>query len=186
MDLKKWDEQTYQHSLRVSRITNRLLNLYEKEYGKLLEEEYEAIIEAGLLHDIGKMMISPAVLAYKGKLDKYMYKIIKKHVEYGEIVLRSYGYNNEYVIKCVLQHHERCDGSGYPRGLFKNDIVLGAKIIAVADSFDALISYRPYRKPFDTKTALRILLSQSYYYNNNIIKLLYKLVIARGGIVSVK
>ena len=111
-----------------------------------LSKEYlEDIILGGLLHDIGKIGIKEPVLDKNGKLTKAEYDHIQTHVLTGERILTPI-IKNETVIRVVRHHHEHIDGSGYPDGLKGKTIPLEARIVAVADTYDALLSERPYRR----------------------------------------
>lgn len=107
-------------------------------------EEMATLYRAALLHDIGKLKLSTSLLEKPGVLTPAEFEVIKEHVDAGVRILAPIP---EYSAICeiVAQHHERLDGSGYPRGLKGNEIGLGALIVAVADSFDALSCDRPYR-----------------------------------------
>jgi HD-GYP domain-containing protein (c-di-GMP phosphodiesterase class II) len=100
---------------------------------------------SGLLHDIGKIGISDAVLRKPGKLDDAEYEHIKTHAEIGHKILIDLKKLDE-VLPVVLHHHESWDGQGYPHHLPGLQIPLAARILAVADAFDAMSSDRPYRK----------------------------------------
>jgi len=100
---------------------------------------------AGLVHDIGKIAIDYAVLELPRRLTPFEYDIIKKHVDVGYRVLKSCGSFSE-IQDIVLCHHERYDGLGYPRGIAGEEIPLGARILNLCDSYDAMISDRPYKK----------------------------------------
>ena len=102
------------------------------------------IVMAGLLHDVGKIGVPDHVLLKKGKLTDEEFELIKKHPEFGWMALKSVRAFEE-VSLMLLHHHERIDGRGYPGKLKGAQIPLGAKIIAVSDSFDALTTNRPYR-----------------------------------------
>ena len=101
-------------------------------------------VMAGLLHDIGKIGVPDHVLLKQGKLTDEEFELIKKHPEFGWMALKSVR-EFEEVSLMLLHHHERIDGRGYPGKLKGAQIPLGAKIIAVSDSFDALTTNRPYR-----------------------------------------
>lgn len=107
--------------------------------------ELENLHIAAHLHDIGKMGISEVILNKKGKLLPHEFAQIKTHPEIGyKILAKSKGLQS--IAEVVLHHHERWDGKGYPGGLREDKIPLGSRIIAVADSVDAITSIRPYRK----------------------------------------
>jgi len=122
---------------------------------------FENLYIAGLLHDIGKIAIPEAILSKQDKLTSEEYEIMKSHTTRGaEILAPLMGF--EEVINGVKYHHERYDGKGYPEGLKGEDIPMIAAIIAVADTFDAMTTDRPYRKGFSKEKA--ILEIQSYIY----------------------
>lgn len=133
------DKYTSGHSERVARYAEILA-----QHMGLPEERIEQLKFAALLHDTGKIGISEKVLNKPGRLDSEEFALMKKHPEVGANIIEGIkfledGYEN------ILHHHERWDGKGYPRGLAGEDIPLGARIIAVADAFDAMTSDRPYR-----------------------------------------
>jgi putative nucleotidyltransferase with HDIG domain len=149
------DSYTKGHSDRVA----SLALLLAKELGLRLNTR-KTIVAAALLHDIGKIKIDDKIIKKAGKLTADEFQIIKKHPELGVELLR--GKEFPWDIKpLVLHHHERINGSGYPFGLKGEDIPMGARIICVADVFDALTSNRVYRSAFDTEKALSIMLEES-------------------------
>jgi HD-GYP domain-containing protein (c-di-GMP phosphodiesterase class II) len=109
----------------------------------------------GLLHDIGKLSVPDAILAKPGALDEMERRVIAKHPVWGVRLLGELGGFSDSVHRLVRDHHERLDGSGYPSGLRENDLDLGARILAVCDVYDALISPRVYRGPWNHEEALR-------------------------------
>jgi putative nucleotidyltransferase with HDIG domain len=134
------DPYTCGHSDRVARIAIRLA----KELG-CDEESINTLYLSGLLHDIGKIGINDDVLHKPGKLSKEEYQHIKTHVEIGYRILHDLG-NLKDVMPALLHHHESWDGGGYPHNLAAEQIPFAARIIAVADSYDAMSSDRPYRE----------------------------------------
>ena len=108
-------------------------------------ETLNTLYLSGLLHDIGKIGIDDNVLRKPGKLSDEEYSHIKRHPEIGHKILRDLGKLPE-VLPAVLHHHESWDGSGYPQELTTEKIPLAARIVGVADAFDAMSSDRPYRK----------------------------------------
>ena len=120
----------------------------------LLKEYTEDIILGSLLHDIGKIGITESILNKKKKLTKAEYDHIQTHVLIGERILTPI-IKNETVLKIVRHHHENIDGSGYPDGLKGTAIPLEARIVAVADTYDALLSKRSYRKSTDNVKAIK-------------------------------
>jgi len=129
------------HSKRVTRCAIEMA----EELG-LAESERKIIERAGMLHDIGKVGISDAVLHKPGKLNDEEWTIIKKHPQRGAEILEPLQFLKEER-DMICHHHERVDGKGYPDGLKGGEIPLGARILAVADTFDAMNSERSYRKP---------------------------------------
>src|SRR5947209_909384 len=146
------DPYTFQHSQSVadhSVRTARRLGLPDREV--------EVIRLAARVHDLGKIAIPDEVLHKAGRLTAAEFELMKKHPETGaEILAKFPAYRHGREL--VLAHHERIDGLGYPRGLAGAAIALGARIIAVADSWDAMTSDRPYRKALEAEVALGELL----------------------------
>ncbi|NCA92790.1 diguanylate cyclase, partial [bacterium] len=137
------------HSKRVAAFSGKV----GKALG-LREQEIHELRTAGLLHDIGKIIIQDDILNNPGALSPDELKIIKKHSETGYKILSSV---NEFanIAVSILQHHERVDGKGYPMGIGGSDIVLYAKIICIADAYDAMTSDRPYRRAMKKEDALK-------------------------------
>jgi putative nucleotidyltransferase with HDIG domain len=134
------DPYTCGHSDRVARIAVRLA----KEMG-CDEDMLKTLYLSGLLHDIGKIGINDVVLHKPGKLSNEEYQHIKTHVDIGYRILRDLG-NFKDVLPVVLHHHESWDGGGYPEKLDEDRIPMAARIVAVADAYDAMSSDRPYRE----------------------------------------
>ncbi len=133
--------------------------LYAKNIGKLLgfdDKEQESLHTAGLLHDIGKIGIPDNILLKPGKLSPYEYKIIKLHPIFSYEIVKNIP-KLKPIAKCILHHHEKLDGSGYPYGLKDSEIEIGARILAIADIFDALTTNRPYRNSLSPEQAIKIL-----------------------------
>ncbi|WP_111979180.1 HD domain-containing phosphohydrolase [Algibacillus agarilyticus] len=112
---------------------------------KLPHEQITGLVIGALVHDIGKITIPPQILNKVGKLCKPEYDLLKMHAEHGATIFKNVS-SPWPLVDMIGQHHERIDGSGYPKGLTGNDICIEAKIIAVADTFDAMSADRPYRK----------------------------------------
>lgn len=123
--------------LEVSRKIAMVLGIHGRELEQL---EYAAI-----LHDIGKIGVKTQILNKPGSLTDNEYDEIKKHSQYGYDILKDVDFLRESA-ECIYQHHERMDGKGYPRGIAGQDICLAARILCVADAYDAMTSDRPYRK----------------------------------------
>ncbi len=134
----KRDQQTQEHCRRVAGYAMALC----QEIG-LDDNECQAVYTAALLHDIGKCNIPADILTKPDRLTSDEFTIISRHPGFSAKILMEYELF-EKVISYVVHHHERIDGKGYPYGLKDYKIPLGAKIIAIADSFDAMTSQREY------------------------------------------
>lgn len=135
------DSYTYTHSINVA-LLSRLIGKWMK-YGKNMQD---SLMFAGLLHDIGKMKIDKNVLNKPDKLTDQEFEKIKQHSVYSYELLQL---NKDIPLDVkvgILMHHERMDGSGYPYGVCNENINDIAKVLAIADSYDAMISERPYQK----------------------------------------
>ena len=137
------DTYTRGHSERVSEYSV----LIGKKLG-LGQDDLKTLKIGGLFHDIGKIGISDSILLKKGKLTQEEYNEIKKHPIIGKNILSNASIFQD-IIPIVLYHHERYDGKGYPEGLSNKDIPLLARIVCVADAFDAMTSKRSYRTELD-------------------------------------
>ncbi len=154
-DVDRKDKYTKGHSDRVA----ALALLLAKELG-MHTHMLKTIVAASLLHDIGKIDIADEILKKAGKLTKEEFLDIQRHPGLGVEMLR--GKEFPWDIKpLILHHHEKLDGNGYPLGLKGEDIPLGARIICIADVFDALTSDRVYRSAFETEKALQIMQEES-------------------------
>lgn len=123
-------------------------------------EECERIYMAGLLHDIGKIGVPDSILGKPGKLTDEEFAIVKKHPEIGHAILKHLK-QLDYVLPGVMHHHEAVNGRGYPSGLVGESIPLSARILAVADAYDAMTSDRPYRSGMPSEKAESILRAES-------------------------
>lgn len=167
-EVEKKDVYTSGHSRRVC--------MYVGTIALEMDPGYDIITlgNAADLHDIGKINVSIDILRKPGRLTKEEYDIIKQHpVDSGEL-LRPVG---EAVAMAARQHHERMDGSGYPEGLKGDEICLNARLIAVADVFDALTCKRVYNNPVDPEEAVAYLESCGGQYDQNIVAILKKKVL---------
>jgi HD-GYP domain-containing protein (c-di-GMP phosphodiesterase class II) len=147
------DQYTRGHSERVATIAKWIAEHYSRATGELTTDDVQKIYLAGLLHDIGKIGISEAVLGKKGKLTEEEYNEIKTHPTIGAGILSEIRQMVD-VVPGVLYHHERYDGAGYPKGLSGDDIPLAGRIVMIADAFDAMTSKRTYREALDMSTAI--------------------------------
>jgi len=142
------DSYTQQHSQRVTQIAIKLAEEMDCSL-----DEIDTIKFAGVLHDIGKISISDSILLKKGRLTEDEIKVVQTHPVIGERILQPLGLLPAEK-SVVRHHHERWDGKGYPDGLGGSDIPVLARIIAVADSYDAMTSNRPYRLARENKEAI--------------------------------
>ncbi|MBD3368577.1 MAG: response regulator [Candidatus Eisenbacteria bacterium] len=149
--LEAKDEYTQGHSARVAELGVEIAR-----YVSLPDREIQNIWLAGLLHDIGKIGIRENVLNKPGKLDPDEWESVQQHPVVAGRILGPIEELGD-VIDIVVHHHERFDGSGYPEGLKGSDIPLGARILSVADAYDALTSKRPYRDALPDAEAVSIL-----------------------------
>ena len=142
------DLYTRGHSDRVSRYAVAIARAMGLD-----EKQCETIRVAGLFHDIGKVGVPDHILLKPGALTDEEYEIVQKHPESGARILSALSMFQD-IIPLVRAHHERLDGAGYPAGLTADEIPLGAKIIAVADCYDAMTSNRTYRRALSPAQAL--------------------------------
>ena len=118
----------------------------------LSEEQLQTLRIAGLLHDVGKIAVPDRILQKPGRLDAEEFEIIKQHVVLGELIIKDLP-NISEVLAAVGSHHERIDGSGYPRGLKGDEIPILGRILAVADAYSAMTTNRPYHLAMEPKEA---------------------------------
>ena len=117
------------------------------------QDQIDGIQVMGFVHDIGKIAVPAEILNKPGKLSEYELNIIKAHSQVGYDILKKIIFPWP-VADIVLQDHERIDGSGYPQGLTGSDILMAAKILAVADVVEAMASHRPYRAALGLESAM--------------------------------
>ncbi len=169
--LEAKDHYTHSHSENVTKYAVAIA----KELG-LPASQVETIQQACQLHDLGKIGIHDYILRKTGKLSPEEWDEIKMHSLRGAQILQPIGFLKE-VAELVRQHHERFDGKGYPYNLRGQDIQLGARIMTVADSFDAMISERPYRKALSLLQAKAELKTNSgTQFDPGIVKIFLKLL----------
>ncbi|MBO4267135.1 MAG: HD-GYP domain-containing protein [Lachnospiraceae bacterium] len=140
-NMRQYDDFTYMHSMNVALICN--------VFGKWLgmpSNEVDILTLGALLHDIGKLKIPDTIIRKPDKLSPAEYNIIKTHSLQGYNILKDKNIDDN-VKQCALMHHERCDGSGYPLGLTADKINSYAKIVSIADVYDAMTAARVYRGP---------------------------------------
>ncbi len=166
------DRETEGHSLRVSNLSARL-----GEALGLSHNELKALERGSLLHDIGKIGIRDNILHKPGPLSDEEWKIMRLHPDIGARIVEGIPFLQE-TLPVIRYHQERWDGSGYPIGLFGENIPLQARLFAVVDAFDALTSNRPYRQKVPTEEALAYLREQAgILFDPHIIDVFERLVL---------
>lgn len=145
------DSDTRGHTARVAEIAVLI-----GEELRLSKEQLRSLARAGLLHDIGKLGIPDSILLKPGPLTPEEFEIMKRHPDLGHEIVARLG-SMERETELIRMHHEWLDGNGYPRGLKGDEIPLEARILAVADVYDSLVTDRPYRPAFPRERALEIL-----------------------------
>jgi HD-GYP domain-containing protein (c-di-GMP phosphodiesterase class II) len=148
------DTFTHRHGQRVARYAGQIAHAMH-----LSPVEIAKIRTAAAVHDVGKLYTPREILNNPNRLSEAEYEVAKRHAAWGGRMLAAVG--DEEIMAMVLHHHERIDGRGYPDGLGGSQIPLGARIIAVADTFDAITSSRPYRAARPHKRALDVLAEES-------------------------
>ncbi|MBR1741680.1 MAG: HD-GYP domain-containing protein [Lachnospiraceae bacterium] len=154
--LRASDEYTFKHSVDVATMSM----IIAKKMGYSRDEIYEIGI-SGLLHDMGKSKIPLEVLNKPGGLSEEEFEVMKTHALLGYRILQEKEEFSEAVKFGVLQHHEKMNGKGYPMGVTGDKIHKYAKIMSVADVYDALVTERPYKKAFSQRTAVEMIMSMT-------------------------
>lgn len=151
------------HSIRVAKLSSMLCNSFN-----INKKTKEIIMVSAMFHDIGKSKIDLLLLNKKGKLNNNDKREIKKHSIYGYILAKNAKYN-ENICKNILYHHENYDGTGYPKGIKGDKIPLGATIIRICDSYDAMRSVRPYKKSMGHGEAINELIENKNMYRKDLL-----------------
>ena len=154
--LKVSDEYTFKHSVDVATMAM----IIGKNYG-LTKDEVREIGISGLLHDVGKSKVPNEVLNKPAKLDEKEFEIMKNHSLLGYNILKENKKFPMSIMSGVLQHHEKMNGTGYPMGVTGDKIGKYARIIAVADVYDALVTERPYKKGFAKRDAIEMIMAMT-------------------------
>jgi putative nucleotidyltransferase with HDIG domain len=162
--IEKRDPYTAGHQRRVAELAARLADALG-----LPEEEVHGIRLTASIHDIGKIHVPAEILSYPGHLPDIEFALIRQHPQVGYEILRNVDFPWP-VADMVYQHHEHLDGSGYPRGLAGDAIMLGARILTVADVVEAIALYRPYRPGLGMDAALaEIERQRGHYYDPDVV-----------------
>ena len=178
------DEETQNHQERVGIIIEMLLQKMKKssKYSAMITKKFiQDVINGSYLHDIGKIAIDDCILLKKGKYTSEEFESMKKHTLIGADILSETRKESgvgiyDTALDIVKYHHEKWDGSGYPEGLKGNSIPLSARIMAVADVYDALISKRRYKKAFTHNKAYSVIVANSSrHFDPDIVKCFKKI-----------
>jgi HD-GYP domain-containing protein (c-di-GMP phosphodiesterase class II) len=167
--LKTADDYTYMHSVAVCALMVALARQLD-----LNEATTRSMGMAGLLHDLGKAVMPMEVLNKPGKLTDEEFRIIKSHPVEGHRMLVEGGAVGELVLDVCLHHHEKIDGSGYPKGLKDKEISLHAKMGAVCDVYDAITSNRPYKAGWDPAESIRKMAEWTTHFDNRVFQAFVK------------
>jgi putative nucleotidyltransferase with HDIG domain len=144
--------------------------------------ELSKLFRGAMLHDIGKLGISQVLLDKKGRLDRDEFNVVRSHTLIGERILEPVAAFAE-IMPVVTQHHERWDGSGYPNGLVGSAIDIKARILAVADVYDAMTNPRPYRDSVDPHEVVEMIRSQAgTQFDPEVVAAFLQVIESRGGI----
>jgi putative nucleotidyltransferase with HDIG domain len=169
------DPYTAGHQQNVSKLATSIA-----QEMKLPQDKIEGIRIASLVHDIGKISLPAEILSKPSKLTEIEYSLIKDHPQIGYDILKPIEFPWP-VAQIILQHHERMDGSGYPRGLKTDEILLEARIMGVADVVEAMSSHRPYRPALGIDKALEeIFKNKSILYDPEVVDICLKLFREKG------
>jgi HD-GYP domain-containing protein (c-di-GMP phosphodiesterase class II) len=158
------DVYTKGHSQRVAYYAQKIA-----ESIGFSQKESSMLYTAGIVHDIGKIGIPDSVLLKPGRLSKEEYKIIQYHPEFSYQIIKDIEQFEE-IADCVRYHHERFNGTGYPKGLKEDQIPLGAQILAIADVFDSVTTNRPYRKALSVSQTIELMCSLKHEFNKDLLQ----------------
>lgn len=176
MKISSFDYYTYTHSVNVCTFSIALaqqMGFHDKEF----------LFELGvgaLLHDVGKSKVSERILHKRAALNSIEFEIMKKHPKWGDNLMREANEISEASMYPILQHHERGDRSGYPNEISLNEMHIFSKIVAIADSFDAMTTERVYQQARDTFPALKVMLSVKGMYDDDAMKAFVELMGPKG------
>lgn len=152
------------HCLRVAELASRLCELL-----KLSNKEKEEIVLSAAMHDVGKSMVDIKILNKTDKLTNEEWNQIKLHSIHGAKIAMMMGYGSD-IVQNILYHHENCNGTGYPRRIKDEEIPLGAAVIRICDSYDAMRSIRPYKTPMSHEKAINELVIEKGIYRDNLVR----------------
>jgi HD-GYP domain-containing protein (c-di-GMP phosphodiesterase class II) len=165
--MREADESSYTHALQVA----VLLASFGRELG-FSRDQLTYLGQVGMLLDVGKLRIDERILNKRGNLTPAEFEEVKRHVQYGLEIVESSGVAHPDLVAGVAQHHERLNGSGYPRGLLDAEISPIGKMAGIVDSFSALTSIRPYAQPVSPYDAMQMLQGWAdTYFNAGLVEL---------------
>ena len=176
MKISSFDYYTYTHSVNVCTFAIALAQ-------QMGFHDQDFLFELGvgaLLHDVGKSKISERILHKRSALNSIEFEIMKKHPKWGDDLMRETSQIPEASMYPILQHHERGDRSGYPNAIGLNEMHIFSKIVAIADSFDAMTTERVYQKAMDTFPALKVMYSIKGAYDEEAMKAFVSLMGPNG------
>ncbi|NLM51228.1 MAG: HD-GYP domain-containing protein [Firmicutes bacterium] len=165
-NIRYTDDYTFTHSVNVC-----ILSLLVASGLQLSRNNLKEMAVGALLHDVGKLWVDENILKKEGSLTPAEFEQIKRHPLFGYDILSEQANIAPTSIKIALQHHERCDGSGYPYQLVKKEIHQYSRLVMIVDVFDALTADRPYRKALPPHKAVEIILSFKGAYDTEMIRL---------------
>jgi PAS domain S-box-containing protein/putative nucleotidyltransferase with HDIG domain len=169
--LETKDPYTFGHTRRVSLIAERIAKEMAWDENRILELKMSAE-----LHDIGKILIPLEILNKPGKLSDLEYRMVQEHVQQSYDMLKPYSFPTQ-LPEAIYQHHERLDGTGYPRSLSSNKILPEAKILAICDVLEAMISHRPYRQALGMDVTLQELRNNAgSKYDKDVVDIVLKII----------
>ena len=154
--IQSYDEYTYHHSLSVA-----VLALAIGQEKGLNAAQLKKLGQSAILHDIGKTYVPIELINKKGPLSPEEFEVVKKHAQKSREYLEHAGIGDPELWAAVTHHHEKIDGTGYPNNLKGDEIPYYSRIITVADVYDAITSYRPYRNPMPPAQAIELIMSEA-------------------------
>ena len=158
--IKNYDLRTYTHSINVAK-TACLVALHYHIQKRIEKQEVVDITQGAMLHDIGKVVIPQKIINKPDRLSLNEYDIIKQHPLVGYQYCKKFYVLPDTVCRIILEHHERIDGSGYPKALDATRLCLGSKIVMVCDSIDAIMQERSYKSAISKIEAIRKIKEES-------------------------
>lgn len=164
------DKDLKDHSLRVADLSKKIAKSIDEPVNEI------ALYKAALYHDLGKLAIDSTILNKPAKLTLDEMKIVKMHAKYSAQMLSTNIESSEVIMGCLL-HHENYDGTGYPFGYKGKDIPVIARIIRVADTFDALHSRRSYKDALIIDQCIKVMDESKHYYDKKILDILVKKIL---------